>query len=281
MILLAIGAAFAWGASDFFGGALRRGMPVFAVLVITQLIGFVLLVPVLLLHGVPFPHDPHILFAAAAGLGATLELCLVYLAISRGDSFVTAPVAAIGATLAVLTGLIGGEQLSPPVAAGLACALCGGLSSAFTSSERPSSVPAAAGICLGAAVGLASALVCLHAASRIDPVWAATLLDVGTLVPAVLILLAGPDRSRLRPLPGLRRLAPLALPAAAGVGGDLAYGAASRHGALNIVSGVASLYPLITIGLGVALQGRRAHLAEAGGLALAVAGAVLLGASTG
>ena len=148
-----VGAAFAWGASDFFGGALRRGMPVFAVLVITQLIGLVLLVPVLILHGVAFPHDPRILFAAAAGLGATLELCLVYLAISRGDSFITAPVAAIGATLAVLTGLIGGEQLSLPVAAGLTCALCGGLSSAFTSPKRPSSMPAAAGICLGAAVG--------------------------------------------------------------------------------------------------------------------------------
>jgi drug/metabolite transporter (DMT)-like permease len=142
-------------------------------------------------------------------------------------------------------------------------------------------MPAAVGICLGAAVGLAGALVCLHAASRIDPVWAATLLDAGTLVPATLILLAGPGRSRLRGRPRLRSLAPLALPAAAGVGGDLAYGVASRHGALSIVSGVASLYPLITIGLGVALQGRRARLAEAGGVALAVTGAVLLGASTG
>ncbi|HWD86041.1 MAG TPA: DMT family transporter [Solirubrobacteraceae bacterium] len=280
MILLAVGAAVAWGASDFFGGALRRGLPVFAVLAVTQLIGLLLLIPVLLLHGVPFPHNPRILFAAAAGIGTTLELCLVYLAISRGDSFITAPVAAIGATLAVLTGLIGGEQLSLPVAAGLACALCGGLSSAFSSPERPSSMPAAVGICLGAAVGLAGALVCLHAASRIDPVWAATLLDVGTLVPAVLIFSARSGRAR-RTLPGLGRLWPLLLPAAAGVGGDLAYGTASRHGALSIVSGVSCLYPLVTIGLGVLLQGRRAHLAEAGGLALAVAGTVLLGASTG
>jgi drug/metabolite transporter (DMT)-like permease len=139
----------------------------------------------------------------------------------------------------------------------------------------------AAGITLGAALGLAIALVSLHAAGRVDPYWAACLVDVGTLVPAGLAALAAWRRGQLRRLPGLRRLSAFLLPASGGVGGDLAFAAASQHGALSVVSGISSMYPLVTMGLGVLLQGRRAQTREALGLGLAVAGAVLLGAAAG
>ena len=42
----------------------------------------------------------------------------------------------------------------------------------------------------------------------------------------------------------------LAFAAVAGVGGDLAYAAASKNGALSIVSAVSSLYPVTTVALG-------------------------------
>jgi drug/metabolite transporter (DMT)-like permease len=281
MVLLAAGAAISWGASDFFGGALRRNLPVFVVVAVSQLLGLLVLAPILLVRGVPFPDDPHILFAAVAGLGVTLELRLVYLAISRGDAFVTAPVGALGAALAVAVGLLTGDRLTVPVAAGVLCALIGGLISAWSSPRRSGSLLSGAALCLGAAIGLATGFVCLHAAGRVDPYWAATVIDAATAIPAALAALAGARQGRpaIRAKPG--HLALLAVPAAAGVAGDLAFLSASRHGSLSVVSAISSLYPLMTIALGMALQGRRSGPKEAVGLALALAGAVTLGAAAG
>ena len=86
MVLLALITALAWGASDFLGGAGRRDTPVFVVVAISQLISLVLLAPVLIAHWVAPPADPRLLFACLAGLGVTVELRLIYLAISRGDA---------------------------------------------------------------------------------------------------------------------------------------------------------------------------------------------------
>jgi uncharacterized membrane protein len=71
------------------------------------------------------------------------------------------------------------------------------------------------------------------------------------------------------------------VPAGGGTAGDLAYAAAPQHGELSVVSGISWLYRLVTMALAMALQGRRARLSEAVGLALALAGAIVLGASRG
>jgi uncharacterized membrane protein len=62
-----------------------------------------------------------------------------------------------------------------------------------------------------------------------------------------------------------------------GVAGDLAYAAASRGGALSIVSALAALYPLTTVTLGIAIQGRRPSVLQGTGVVLALTGAGLLG----
>jgi drug/metabolite transporter (DMT)-like permease len=63
-----------------------------------------------------------------------------------------------------------------------------------------------------------------------------------------------------------------------GTGGDVAYTAASHGGALSVVSAIASLYPIATVALGVAVARRRATPLQAIGIAIALAGAALLGA---
>lgn len=280
-IALAFVAAITWGADDFFGGVWRRGMPVFVVVAVSQMIGVLLLVPILLARGTPLPDDPRLLFACVAGLGVTLELRLVYYAISRGEAFITAPVAALGATLAVVVGLLGGDPLSPGIAAGLACALLGGGASAWMSRGNgdTGSPIHTVGICLGAAVGLGTMLSCFHAAGRVDPYWSATILSASTALPAGLAAFA--ERRPLhQSLPRPQLLPGLTVIAMLGVAGDLAYATASRHGALTIVSAISSLYPLMTVFLGVTTQRRRARPAQAVGIAFAIAGGALLGATS-
>jgi drug/metabolite transporter (DMT)-like permease len=123
-------------------------------------------------------------------------------------------------------------------------------------------------------------LTTLHAAGRLDPYWATTTEHASTAVSAGLAAVIGSRRPVREILPRRPQLPALALVAAVGVGGDLAYASASRVGALSIVSAISSLYPVATIGLGRLLQGHRANGIQLVGIVLALSGAALLGAAT-
>lgn len=283
VVLLAVAAGIGWGASDFFGGdASRHDTPVFVVVALAELIGVALLVPVLLVHGVPPPIDWRLLLAALAGIAVTCELGLIYVALGRGAAFITAPVGALGAAAAVTIGLIAGDPLDPALAAGLLVALIGGGISAWTSGEEGSDTPVAqtVAICLGAAAAVGTMLTCFHAAGRLDPFWATAVEHASTAVSAGVAASLARRRPLRAVLPPRRHLPGLGRIAVAGVGGDLAYAIASHHGALSVVSAISSLYPVTTVALGRYLQGRRATRVQLLGTSLALLGAALLGAAT-
>jgi len=114
-------AAAAWGAADYFGGAAGGRTPVFVVVAVSELLGLGVLVPVLVTRGVPPPSVAPLLLAAVAGAAVTLELGLIYLALSRGEGFITAPVSALGAADAPSTAVVAPNRLVRPRAA-IACA---------------------------------------------------------------------------------------------------------------------------------------------------------------
>jgi drug/metabolite transporter (DMT)-like permease len=282
-VWLAAGAAVAWGAADYFGGASRGRTPVLVIVAVSEFLGLCLLVPVLVARGVPVPTSPRLFLAAVAGAGVTIELGLIYLALSRGEGFITASVGALGAATAATIGLIGGDRLDALVAAGLACALVGGGVSAWTpgGSNRASGPLRSAALCAGAAAGVATMLISFHAASRVDPYWATAVEHASTALCAVLIELAASQRLRHRRLPQLTQIPGLALVALAGVAGDVAYAGASQHGALSVTSAVSSLYPVTTIALGVAVQRQRPNRIQLAGITLALIGAAVLGSAAG
>jgi drug/metabolite transporter (DMT)-like permease len=289
-LLLAIGAALGWGASDFFGGDASRGdTPVLLVVAIAEAFGIVLLAPVVIARGVAPPADPRLLLAAPAGVAVTVELSLIYRALSDGNAFITAPTGALGTAAAVTIGLISGDPLDLAVALGLACALLGGAVSAWTA-PSPGAAANATGrtilTCLGAAAAVAMMLTSLHAAGRVDPYWATMVEHAATGLSAVLAARGrrrgrgrGRARARHAAVPARGQLPKLALIAAGGAGGDLAYAIASQHGALSIVSAISALYPLTTIALARLLRDQRATRVQIAGAALALTGAAVLGAA--
>jgi drug/metabolite transporter (DMT)-like permease len=283
-VLLAAGAAIGWGASDFFGGdASGQDTPVFTVVAIAELLGTLVVAPVLITRGIPPPDSPQLLFAALAGVAVTCELGLIYRAIGRGDAFITAPVGALGTAATVGIGLIAGDPFSVTIAAGLLLALFGGGASAWTSpaTRRPGGSPwRTAATCAVAAAAVATMLTCLHAAGRLDPYWATAVEHISTSVSAAIAAVAGDRGSLHRRLPGRKAMPKLGLIALAGTGGDLAYATASHSGALSIVAAISSLYPITTIALGRLLQGQRAARVQLAGITLALTGAVLLGATS-
>jgi uncharacterized membrane protein len=282
-IPLAVATALGWGASDYFGGdSSRHDTPVFVVLAIVQAAGLAILVPVLAARGVAPPLNGRLLLAAVAGAAVTVELGVVYAALSRGDTFIGAPTGALGAAIAVVAGLIGGDPIGPVLALGLVCALLGGGISAWAkpSGDAKAGWRAAASV-LVASVAVGTMLVTLNGAGRVDPYWAIAVEGLSTLVTAAGVAWVA---QRGRPpvkLPPPPRWPMLVCVGGLGVAGDLAYASAARHGALSIISAISSLYPIPTIALGRLLRGRRATILQLVGAALALAGAALLGATNG
>jgi drug/metabolite transporter (DMT)-like permease len=285
-IVLALIAALGWGAADYFGGdATRRATPVFVVVAVAELIGAALLVPVLVVRGTPPPDDPRLLLAAVAGVAVTVELSLIYRALSRGEAFITAPVGALGTAGAVGVGLVAGDPLGPLVAIGLACALLGAGLSAWTSptsAARGGTSAQSVAIAVGAAAAVATMLTVLHAAGRLDPYCVTATEHVGTALSAgaAAVLVSRRRSRRIRP-PARSELPALGLVAAVGVVGDVAYVSASHRGVLSIVAAISSLYPLTTIALARVRQGRRATRLQVLGAGVALFGAALLGAVGG
>ncbi|MBV9606230.1 MAG: EamA family transporter [Solirubrobacterales bacterium] len=283
-ILLAAAAAIGWGAADYFGGdASRRAVPVFVVVAIAELLGGLLLAPVLIARGTPPPGDPRLILAGVAGLAVTVELGLIYRALSRGEAFITAPIGALGAAAAVTVGLVGGDPISLALAIGLVCALVGGAITSFSSADgaprRRTDAWRATATCLAAGAAVGTSLVSLHAVGRLDPYWGTATEHVSTAVSAAaaaLVVARGPVRELA---PGWSQMPGVALVAASGVGGDLAYVSASHTGALSILSAISSLYPVTTIALGRVLQAQRATRVQLAGVLIALGGAVLLGAA--
>jgi uncharacterized membrane protein len=282
-ILLAVTTALSWGASDYFGGdSSRHETPVFVVLAIVQAAGLAILVPVLVIRGVPPPVNGRLLLAAAAGVAVTVELGVVYAALSQGDTFIGAPTGALGAAIAVVAGLIGGDPLGPAVMLGLVCALLGGGISAWATpaGDAKAGWRAAASVVI-ASIAVGTMLVTLNGAGRLDPYWATAVEGLSTLVSAATVAwFAQRGRPRFR-FPDRERWPMFVLVGALGLAGDLAYAAAARHGALSIISAISSLYPVSTIALGRLLRGRRATALQLVGAAVALAGAALLGATSG
>jgi len=289
MLILGAGAAaVAWGVSDFVGGDVsRRETPVFMVVAVSEVFGVLLLLPVLLAQGSALPGSPRLLAAALAGCSTTLELGLVYRALSRGRALITAPVAALGAAVAVVIGVLGGDSLGPTILVGLTCALAGSAICSWDPSPAQgvgSLRRSDAMICLGAALSVGVTLALLHTAGHLNPYWVTAVQHVTTAGSAAVMAVAGAARAVSHTTPGegllsRRRLVGLVLIAIAGTGGDVSYVSASHRGALSIVAALASLYPVVTIALGRLLHGHRATRVQLIGVALALTGAVLLGAA--
>jgi drug/metabolite transporter (DMT)-like permease len=285
-ILLAMATAVGWGAADYFGGdASSSETPVFVIVAITELIGLVPVVAILLARGSPPPDDPRLLLAALSGVAVAVELGLIYRALARGNAFITAPIGALGSAAAVTVGLIGGDPLDLAIGIGLACALLGGAISTWTPpTTRTTSRGATwhiAAICLGAAAAVAVMLTSLHAAARVDPYWATAIEHSSTALAATTAVLITSRGNLRQHLPPARQLPILAVIAAVGTGGDLAYTAASHHGGnLSVVSAISSMYPIATIMLARILHRHRATRTQLIGISFALAGAALLGTAT-
>lgn len=258
-----------------------------AVLVVTQPAGLVIALVVLPLFGAdPLPAR-ELAIAFGAGAAAMAGLGAFYSAMAMGTMSVVAPIAALGVVVPVAVGLAQGEAPGPVTFAGLAIAVAGVVILSFEEpsadgapGERSPAARRSIALALVSALGFGGffTLLDLASAGLQQPGWVIVAARAGGVVAT--LTAAAVARPDLRGIP-------------AGIGVLLAIGFfdiaanslfayASTIGLLPVVAVGGSMYPAFTIVLAHIVLGERLIRAQRAGVALALAGVVLVaGGSAG
>jgi drug/metabolite transporter (DMT)-like permease len=267
-------AALTYGAADFCGGLATRRTAMIAVAVISQAVGFALLLIVL-----PFTPSHAVtsdyLFGALAGVCGALAVTLLYHALSIGKMGIVSPITAVlAAALPLIFGVLRGDRLTLAQIIGLALALVaivlislsfesGGTREISTAGVREAIVT---GFLFGAFFILLSYT---HPAAGLHNLLAARIASI-----AFLLLAAFVTRTRLVPARGDWRLI-----VGAGVldmTANILYVLATFSGYLSIAAVLTSLYPASTVFLARIVLNERLVRTQKAGVALALAGVVLI-----
>jgi drug/metabolite transporter (DMT)-like permease len=229
--------------------------------------------------GDPAPGAGAIAWGVSAGMAGLLGLSAFYRGLAVGTMSIVAPVAATGAVVPMLVGLVAdGERPGAAQVAGIALALSG----VVLASREPERAGAAArnsraalGLAVVAALGLGLALVGLERATAAAGVpWALLIargLEVVVLVATAVVL---------RPeLPGgPRAWRPLVALGLFDVTANALFAVASTQGLLSIVSVLASLYPAMTVLLARTVLHERVSRSQEAGVLVLLAGVVAISA---
>lgn len=264
-ILLALGSALAYGASDFVGGLGSRRHSSWQVVLVGQSIGaLVMLVAGLVVPGRPAPLD--FIWAALAGVGSATGSLFLFRGFTRGTMGLVAPISAVGAAiLPLVAGVVFGERPGWLAWGGILAALPGiWLVSRSSVSDRAANRRAA--LIDGAIAGIGFGVLFIALAQISDN---AGLLPLAAnqLVGAILTVLAAAGLGQVwRPSAGV-----LGWGGASGVlgaAGTLAFMLATGATSLGIAGVLVSLYPAVTVLLAAALLGERVTIGQRAGITL-------------
>ncbi len=270
-LLLAGLSSVLYGIADFTGGLATRRERVFAVVVYSQLIGLAgALVAIPFLAGTALtPRDAW--FGAAAGLAGAAALLVFYQGLATGRVVVVAPVAALmSAVVPVVAGLALGERPNVIASLGVLVALPAiWLVSSGQRDQHGGPTKAWMGLLSGVGFGLFFVLIAqTPESSGLWPLVPARAVSISLV--AAMGLATGTMRIRGANL-GL-----IALAGALDMGANIAFLLASRSELLALVAVITSLYPATTVILARTVLHERLRGRQPLGLALAVAGVVLI-----
>jgi drug/metabolite transporter (DMT)-like permease len=272
VVVLGLLASAGWGLSDFGGGLATKRAPVFGVLVLSQLAGLGLVVPLAVVRGEPPLAQTDVLASVAAGVLGAIGLTFLYEGLSIGRMGVVAPVAGVlTALIPVVVGIVVQGFPGPAAMAGIGLAVAG-VMLVSRAPGHPGGGPSGIRYGLLAGVGFGCFAV---AVSRVGEghvlVPMAIIRAAATVLVLLLVLVRRPAWRVPRPL----------LPLVAGVGAmdmtaTLFYLAAIETGPLAIAAVLAALYPVMTVILAAVVLRERITAVHGLGIAAAAVAIVLI-----
>lgn len=279
-VLLALLTALTYGLANYLGPLLTRTSPLAGVLLVGQVASLAGAAVLLLLRGGPVPDGHSLVLGLLAGMANGVALASLYAASAVVPLSVLSPIGATGSAVPVLVALALGERPGPLQLVGIPVAVVGVvLAAARPGSEHDTEEvarrrPAGLGLAVLSAVGFGTFLTLFAEASKGGQAWAVLSSRACLLACTVLVVLVARPAVRVP----LRTVPLLAVPGLLLLAGTASYGAASSLGLVSVVSVLASLSPVVTVGLAVLLLSERLARAQRVGVALALAGVVLLAA---
>lgn len=277
-IALALGSSACYGVSNFLGPQLARRHTLASVLMFSQVAALGASALYLMAHGGHSLPSADVWVALLAGAGNAGGLIGFYVAAELAPLSVVAPIGAVGAVVPVLWGVSTGDSLRVTQIVGLVLALGG----AALAARRPPATeeqvrrypdPRRGALWAAASsVAFGVFLTALPAASAHGQAWA--LFDARVGVVILTGLWAG---RRLQTLRFSSTSALLTIPGLLLITGTLLYTTAAAHGELSLVSVLGSLFPVVTVGLGVAVLQEKLSQMQFVGVVAALAGIVLIG----
>lgn len=271
--LVALFSSVLWGSADFFGGVLSKRLAAYAVVGASQAFGLLAVsIAAIVTGGFGLPLD-WVPWGVAAGVSGSVGLVCFYAALASGTMGVVSPIAALGAIVPVIAGIVAGERPTALTTVGLVVALLGALAA-----SGPELRGAASGRAVGLAViagvgfGLALLLIARGAeTSTVMTLWGMRVTSVSAFTVVALLL---------RTTGGVGRadLAPLAAVGVADAGANLLFGLASQLGLLSVTAVLGSLYPVVTVLLAWSLLHERLQRVQVIGVTAALLGVILVSA---
>lgn len=281
-ILLGLTAALSWGLADYFAAVTSRETGSFRVVLGFHLAAMVLLAALLLVTGerVSDVSGSDLAWLAFVGVLGGLSYLAFYRALAIGPISIVSPIVSAYAAVTVLCAvLIGGERLAAGETAAIVVVILGVL---LASSDLAQVRPLERIALLGILLALATAVVIgafVYGVAYFSE-------EYGWLVPIFLargfstLFLFGvsargrewrfPDRSR-------RLLGMISLIAVVDTLGYVAFNFGVRHADTSVVATAAAPYAVVPIVAGVFLLYERPRATQWAGIALVIAGLILLG----
>jgi drug/metabolite transporter (DMT)-like permease len=278
-IVLALVAGISWGVSDFMGGLYSRKLPLATVLLVSQTVGFVALLPLALVFGQSGLDAAAISYAVAGSASGLIGIAGLYRGMTIGTVSIVAPISATGAVIPVIFGLLRGERAMPLQSMGVVLALIGIVLASRavdddSSSSRRAKMGPGVGLAILAALGFGGYFVLLHEASTHDVLWAGVVQRLTGVCLMIVVVLwqrqpVAIDSSTLG------KLMPVGVLDA---GANVLYGWASTLGLISLAAVLASLFPVVTVILARFILRERLSLGQGAGVVFALAGVALIAA---
>jgi drug/metabolite transporter (DMT)-like permease len=276
-VVLAFASSVSWGVADFVGGLKSRTLPLLNVLLPSQATGLVLIGAFVAVRGDAAPGGDFAVFAVLSALAGIVGLAAFYRALAVGNMGVVAPISACAAVVPVVVGVATGDRPGALQSAGLLLALVGVVLASREEVVGEGGLGRTArgsGLALLSALGFGLFFLAMDRASDGDVAWAMLVNRAAgvTLLIGVALLLRPPVRIGRADVPVLIAIGSL------DVAANAMFAVAATKGLVSVVSVVGSLYPVTTVGLAALALRERPHRLAQLGVAVALAGVVLISA---
>ncbi len=251
--ILALLASAFLGVSDFLGGLLSRKVALVTVLLLSQLVATVAILPRMLWESPLDNAGPALFWGVIGGVATAIAVASLFKALAIGTMGIVAPITSLSVLVPVGVGLATGDTLSWLLGAGLMIAIVGTVLASGpevrtrTAGHGPKPIILAILAALG--FGVANLSVALGSAANLTTTLVSNALTVLVIYAVGALILKQVPHADRRSLIGIAAIGIL------GISANLCFALASTVAPLTIVAVLASLYPVITVLLGWRILG--------------------------